>query len=324
MHIGLLALLAMAQAPPGRAPLRLQLDKCADIDPAAVSRVVTTELEAALADEREPGAVTTAAAECAAARVRLTIDDPVTGKSTTRSLDLDGQPRGLRSRLLGLAIAEAVLASWIELQLTREASAPPAGAVASPETRREAADIAERRLQGKAARPAAAREILAGPALRWFSSGLLTYGLAASARHWLDQEPTAGVGLELDGGYGERTLPDVARANATSLSLAPCLLMRSDFGHVMATASAGWRVGLARLSAVPDYLQRSGRSAWRGWTGLFLAVDVVVPLGRSMFLRGSAESGYTLVPAVGGVDSVDVVALEGAWLGAALSLGTKL
>jgi hypothetical protein len=41
-------------------------------------------------------------------------------------------------------------------------------------------------------------------------------------------------------------------------------------------------------------------------------------------LRASAESGYVLVPARGGVDSVDVVALSGAWLSALLSLGTKL
>jgi hypothetical protein len=321
VQLGLLVLLVMAPAPPGRAPLRLQLDRCADIDRAAIDRVVTTELEAALADESAPGAVTTAHAECAESRVRLTIDDPVTGKSTTRSLDLDGQPRSLRSRLLGLAIAEAVLASWIELQLPREALAPLAGA--SPETRREAAGIAERHLQATA-RPAPALEISAGPALRWFSSGLLTLGLAGSARHWLDRQPRAGLGLTMDGSYGGQSVPGVARASALSFALAPSLLTRSDFGSFGVTASAGVRVGLARLAAVPANPMRSGRSAWRGFGGPFLAVDFSVPLGRSLFLHASGESGYVVVPAQGGVDSVEVVALSGAWLGAVLSLGMKL
>ncbi len=323
MPIGVLALLAMAAAPPGRAPLRLQFDNCPDIDQATVGRVVTTELEAPLADERRDGAVTTANAQCTDARVRLTIDDPLTGKSTTRSLDLDDQPRRLRSRLLGLAISEAVLASWIELQLTPE---PPSAqpAVAPPETRREAAHIAERRLQAASpARSLASREIVAGPALRWFSSGLLTLGLSGGARHWLDHHPLAGVGLDLDASYGERSVPNVARASATSLSLAPCLLMRGAFGSNVVTAGAGWRVGAARLSAEPAS-PRPGRAAWRGWTGPFLAVDFSVPLSDSLFLRASAESGYLLVPARGRVGSVGVIALDASWLGGLLSLGTKL
>jgi hypothetical protein len=324
VHVGVLVLLAVAAAPPGRAPLRLQFDQCPDIDQTTVGRIVAMELEAALAEERPGDAVTTAKAECADGRVRLTVDDPVTGKSTTRTLDLEGQPHRLRSRLLGLAISEAVLASWIELRLAPEPAASQPDAVASPETRREAAHIAERHLQITSSAPLSASwEIVAGPEVRRFSSGLPSYGLSAGARHWLDHRPSAGIGIDVDGSYGEHSVDKVARATATSFSIAPSLLMRSDFGSTTVTAGAGWRFGLARLSAEPFGL-RPGDSAFRAWTGPFLAADLSVPLSDSLFLRGSVEIGYVLVPAHGGVVEGDVIALMGSWLGGLLSLGTKL
>ena len=331
MQVSLAVLLAVAAALSGRAPLRLRLDKCSDIDQATVSRVVTMELEATLAedggdnrrDDGRGGAITTATAECGDAHASLTIDDPVTGKSTTRNLDLNGQPRGLRSRLLGLAISEAVLASWIELRLASTPPAPPPGEVPSPETRREAADIAERHLQ-VTRWTGLQREIVAGPMSRWFTSGLILVGLSGGARYWLEKHPLAGVGLEMDGSYGEQSVANVAHASATSLSVAPRLLMRNAFERVGVVAGAGWRVGLARLSGEPVSTLRSGRTALRAWTGPFLAVDLDVPLWRSLFLRASVESGYALVPARGGIDGVRIIALEGSWLGGLLLLGANL
>lgn len=325
MQLCWLVLVAVAAAPSGHAPLRLELDSCPGIDRATVDRVVTMELEAAPADERQEGALTTARAQCEGGRAQLTIEDPVTGKSMTRALDLADQPRGLRSRLLGLAIAELVLASWIELRLSP--GPPPSWpeAAAPPEARRTAAFIAERRLLvASPARTPVAWELVAGPAVRRFSSGLFTWGLAAGVRHWLDRHPLAGVGLELDGSYGEASVPALASASALGVSAAPCLLMRGAFGPVTAGAGAGWRVGLAHLSAELTSTLRSGRSAWRAWTGPFLEADLSVPLSRALFLRAGVESGYVLVPARGRVDSASVLELDGAWLGGTIALGAKL
>jgi hypothetical protein len=324
VHAGVLALLAMATAPSGHAPLRLELEQCADIDRVIVSRVVTVELGAALADEGQAGALTTAKVECSGENVSLNIDDPVTGKSSTRAMSLAGQPRSFRSRLLGLAISEAVLASWVELHLAPESTWSPSLTAASLQTRREAADIAERRLQATVRAPAEPRsEIAAGPSLRWFSSGLRMLGLSAGAKHWLKRLPSAGVGLDLDVGYGTHTVPGVARASATSGSLAPCLLVRATLARVVVTAGAGFRLGLARLSAEPESSLRWGRASLRVWTGPFLAIDVSVLLGRSIFVRAQAESGYAVVAARGRVDSYQVIGMEGSWLGTVLSLGTR-
>lgn len=325
MHLGLVAFLAMASLPPGRAPLRLEFQGCTDVDQATVRRVVAIELDAALADERQADAVTTARAACGDGRVNLLIDDPVTGKSSTRSVDLDGQPPGVRSRLLGLAISEAVLASWIELHLAREQRWSPGMTLAEFEARRDAAEIAERRLQAAPREPASSQKDLAlGPSARWFSSGLRTLGAAARARRWLASYPSAGLGLDVDGTYGTSDVPNLAHASAASASCAPALLVRAPVARVAITAAAGWRVGLARLSAEPTNPRRWGAATWRGWSGPFLAVELGVRLSRAVFLHAAIESGYAAVPARGRVDSAQVIAVEGSWLGTMLALGTSL
>jgi hypothetical protein len=325
VHLGTFVLAMVAAAPSGRAPLRLQFERCPEIDQAMVGQVVVTELSASLAEESRGGAVTTATAQCTDGQVLLTVDDPVTGKSSARTVDLAGQPRGLRSRLLGLAISEAVLASWIELQLRREPPAAPLPDAVSADDRDEAAAIAVQRLQ---VRPAGAaltpRQFAVGPTVRWFSSGLLTVGLAAGARHWFDRYRLAGLGLEVEASYGRHDVPGVAHADAGSLALAPGLSVRSDFDSFAVMASTGLRLGLARLSAEPVASSRSAHAAFRGFAGPFLAMEVTVPLLRAWFLRGSVETGYALLPARGRLDSTAVVGIEGSWLGGALALGGKL
>lgn len=185
MYSGFLVV-AMAVTAAGHAPLRLQLDACVDVDKATVNRVVATELQADLGEENPPEAMTTARAECLDGRVRLTIDDPVTGKVTTRMVDLDDRSRPIRSRVLGLAISEAVLASWIELQLTPQPLALQPGLPTSSDLQRQATRIAERHLHGPGrARPPSSWDLALGPALRWFSSsGVLSAGVAGEARRW--------------------------------------------------------------------------------------------------------------------------------------------
>jgi len=323
VQLGLLVLLAAASSPT-RAPLRLQLDQCPDMDRMTVRRVVSMELEASLATESQAGAITTASAQCADGRVHLIIEDPVTGKRMTRTLDLEDQPRPLRSRLLGLAISEAVLASWLELQLTPEPTPSRPDAVAQPEARRAAAHIAERRLQEKPpARAKAPAETVIGTIVRRFSSGLLTFGLSGSARHWLDRSPHAGIGIDTDVGYGEQSV-SVARAKSVSMSMAPSLLMRSSFGRITVAAGAGWRLSMAWLSGEPANPFQPGRAGWRAWTGPFLSADLGVPLSGSLFLRASVEIGHVLVPARGRLAATTVIALEGSWLGGLLSVGTTL
>jgi hypothetical protein len=271
------------------------------------------------------GVVTTARVECRAAEVGVTVDDPVTGKTSTRVLDLAGQPRDLRSRLLGLAISEAVLASWIEIAITPEPALPPDAPTVPPEARREIADIAARHVS-PAARASFFRryEIAAGPAVRWFGSGLVVKGFVADTFFLLRSYPLAGAALDLDGGYGDTFVANVGRASATSITLATRFFVCADRGPLSAMAGAGWRAGLAGLSSEPEDTARVGRAAAVGWTGPFVALDLSASVSRALFVRAGLEGGRVLIPARGTVDGVRVIAFDGSWLGGEISLGVKL
>jgi hypothetical protein len=320
------ALLLVAAAPASqtfRAPLHLEMEKCDDLDQAVVKRVLSMELGASLVEVG--GAVTSARAQCRASEVEVIVDDPVTGKATTRVLDLEGQPRDLRSRLLGLAISEAVLASWLELAVSTEPASSMKAPAATPEVRRQAADSAAKNISPDAREGSRYQyEITAGPVVRWFGSGLVVKGLAVDAVHWLPSYPSVGAGLDLDGGYGDRFITNVGRASATSITLAPRLFMRMNLGPLSAMASAGWRAGLARLSSKPESTARVGRAATVGWSGPFLALDLSVGLWHALFVRAGLEGGRVLIPARGTVEGVRVIAFDGAWLGGAILLGMKL
>jgi hypothetical protein len=271
------------------------------------------------------GVVTTAHVECRGAEVGVTVDDPVTGKTSTRVLDLAGQPRDLRSRLLGLAISEAVLASWIELAIAPEPALPPDAPTVPPEARREVADIAARHVSPAARASFIERYKLAvGPAVRWFGSGLVAKGLAVDAFCFLRSYPFAGTALDLDGGYGDSFVANVGRASATSITLAARFFVRADRGPLSAMAGAGWRAGLAGLSSEPESTARVGRSATVGWTGPFAALDLSASVSRALFVRAGLEGGRVLIPARGTVQGVRVIAFDGAWLGGEISLGVKL
>jgi hypothetical protein len=320
--VTLFLIAALPASPTSQLPLRLEMDGCADLDQAVVKRVLTMELGASLVVAG--GVATTARAQCRASEVEVTVEDPVTGKATTRVLDLEGQPRDLRSRLLGLAISEAVLASRLELAIPLEPTSS-AKAPAPPEPRREAADIAARNVTPAVRGSSLNRtESAAGPTLRWFGSGLVVKGLAAGAVHRLRSHPSVGAALDLDGGYGDRFVTSVGRASAASIMLASQLFVHTDHSPFSAMAGAGWRAGLARLSSEPESTLRVGRSATVGWTGPFLAVDLSVSLWRSLFVRAGLEGGRVLIPARGTVQGVRVIAFDGAWLGGAILLEMKL
>jgi hypothetical protein len=321
--LSLFLVAAMPAPQTSRAPLHLELEGCGDLDQGVVRRVLSMELGTSL--EEASSQVTTARVECRAFEVEVTVGDPVAGKTTTRVLDLSGHPRDLRSRLLGLAISETVLASWTERAITPDTALSPAPPTVPPEAPREAADIAARHVSPAVRGSSLGRyEIAAGPAVRWFGSGLVVKALAIDAVYWRRSYPFAGAAIDLDGGHGGRSLANVGQASATSITVASRLFMRTSLGPLSAMAGAGWRAGLARMSSEPENPSRIGRAATVGWTGPFLALDLSVGLWSALLVHAGLEGGRVLIPARGTVQGVSVIAFDGSWLGGEISLGMKL
>ena len=154
LAVGVAALLALAprhanaQAGAIAHPsVSLEVDPCVQADVAEVRRIVGIEL-GALLEDREPagGAATTKGASdttrvtvaCAGPLVELRVDDPLTGKGLTRPIDLSTSSATARSRLLAIAIAELVAASWTELESNPHPRVVPAGPPASTAAREAA------------------------------------------------------------------------------------------------------------------------------------------------------------------------------------------
>src|SRR5439155_8563961 len=102
---GVLAVLLLEQAPAGAKSLvALEIDPCVRVDRAQVRRVVTVELGDAPTDASAAGVDRTrVAVSCIGELVELRVDDPITGKSLERTIDLAEAPRA-SPRLLALAI----------------------------------------------------------------------------------------------------------------------------------------------------------------------------------------------------------------------------
>lgn len=101
----------------------LQIDDCAAVAQEDVRRWLQLELGEqvlTLADASSSSSVARVTCE-EPGRLSLRIDDPLTGKSIWRSIDLSSQAESVRARLLAVAIAELLYASFAELLLDQRA-----------------------------------------------------------------------------------------------------------------------------------------------------------------------------------------------------------
>src|SRR5204863_3029658 len=121
---------------------------------------------AALVEASPDEATTQVTATCSGEAAHLRVLDPTTGKSVERSVALSQAAPTARARLLALAIAELVAASWSELESNPDPKAPPAAPLAPVEAREAARGvIAPFRIELAAvadARLLATRDLLCG------------------------------------------------------------------------------------------------------------------------------------------------------------------
>jgi len=145
-------------SPAGVAPLTLAIDAavCAESadERAALSHALAVELStdgvglaptatssAAASVQLDPSPCTADAPEIA-----ITLSDTVTHKALTRAVSMRDVAPPDRARVLAVAIAELLRASWAEMLLTPRATTPTAGA--APE-RAAAADVAARHARSR-------------------------------------------------------------------------------------------------------------------------------------------------------------------------------
>lgn len=308
--------------------VKLTIDECVAVPPAEVKKIVAVELGALLVDDSEPAAdardTTIVAVSCTGKTIALRVEDPITGKSLERTVDLSAEAPKARPRLVALAIVELVSASWTELEANPKPKVPAATATASPAAKDAAKDSVR-----------AHYLVPIEP-----SSSLRIVGIAGRRLFFPRTGPTTSLGLRLGDDRGSRgflgwiadvqaehasvpvALGSVA-VDAVSASFAGVALHR--LSTVTLRLGIGLRLGATRITGESADNARIEGSSVAGFFGGPIGVASVSfqPIG-ALVIEAAAEGGYVLTPVRGHVGEDRDVGLSGAFFGATLGLGVVL
>lgn len=277
-----LPLPAAAQTVTGAARVTTFVDACVPIALDQFQRVLAIELGTSI--EFAPGAAqepdgTVIRVGCAQHAIELQLHDSVTRKAMQRSLELPDVDVATRTRLLALAVAEFVVASWMELQLSQPPPIEPVGPRATLEAAQEASRVAGARLPAArdSAPPSAARA--SAEPTRWllglsvepllFSGGS---GLMGQGSVHVQQRPIQHLVLSLSLGIAHASwlvqaqgTPVLAKLTSTSGRIGVGYL--GDLGDVELWAAVGARFGLVHFAGESLQLRVQAAEFYAPWGG---------------------------------------------------------
>jgi len=322
-----------------RPRVTLALDPCLLADPAEVRRAVGVELGAELAGSGEPE-TTRVSVSCTGSIVLIEVIDPVTGKSLSRTVNLDLAAPAARARLFALAIVELVTASWTELQTNPEPQVPPASGRASPEVRAAALQAVHDRVgdaqpplpapvvvfaPAPARAPASAQSYASPPsaspnrveglleARGFLSSGIASFGIAV---RWSYRVVSLwGWSIDVLADHG-RVSTSLGPVSVDSLSGGPSVFAERGWRWLAVQGSAGLRVGAVRLAGSSTPQLATGSSLYSPWGGPFLGAGVHAWPTQGFALELGGEAGEAPFAVRGFVGNGPPVTLVGVWLAA--------
>lgn len=274
-------------------------------------RIAAIELRATLVDGAPDATVTQVTASCRGTAAELMVIDPTTGKSLGRTVALTEAASNGRARLLALAIAELVSASWSELESNPKPRAQAATPLA-PDSAREAARAAvvDRSLEFAAAFDAhilSSRDVLFGGGGRlalWVSpllfvrfEGLTSYGQ-----------------LDRTGGSVSVLMPSLAATVGTArwvgTSLRPAL-------------GAGVRAGYLWMNGVADGATATGARQHGLWMGPEIVLQISLWPRSPVHPIIGVAAGWHLVGVRGTVNDGQDVRAVGAWGGISAAVAVR-
>jgi hypothetical protein len=158
-----------AQAEPA---VTVNVDPCVPVDHTKLHELLAIELGTSTAEGGAgPAAPTRVSVSCSPQGIELRVQDGVTRKSMARVLPASSFADASSTRLLALAIAEFVVASWIELSVQPAPAVEPVGPPAGESARRVAQNaVAERSPRSEPPLRPGERTLSLGPALQLWSA----------------------------------------------------------------------------------------------------------------------------------------------------------
>ena len=314
--------------------VRLDIHDCDTFDPDEARRILEAELGADLVTWHSAG-VTTIDLVCSGTTVQVNVNDPVTRKTVARRLNLSSAPDGSRARLVALATAELVVASWSELELIGAPSLEPV----QPAPPREAISAAHRvvreRQLDQAPSGAPLRDVSdipRGRRPRYTTRRLLP---VVSARGFVNHE-----GLLWGGGarYGEErnrvfswafdglvesgTIQDggANQYEVVTSTVGGLVAFSRVWRYLAVRGGVGLRLGMSRTARVDTEGESHSTVAPWGWPLLSASTDL--HMGPHWLLELGGEAGYVVLPVSGGITE-SASALQGTWLSFQTGLGWR-
>lgn len=306
------ASLARAQESP---PVSTQLDPCVPVDAAQFERLLAIELGTSQAKAARARGVTHVTVSCSELGIELRLEDSVTRKSMARVLPADSFRDASSTRLLALAVAEFVVASWIELTVQPEPAVQPAGPPPAPEVERAARRMTSERQN--AATPPSANISAAFSVQLWSEHD----GVLVGAGLRILQRPLDNLAWTISGDFGltrvDTRLGEVTVGTASAMA-GMALAVPLDAFHLY--AGPGGRVGFARMEGEPsDPTQDRGERFFAPWGGPVWFARAEASVTPAFLIAMDLEAGLVTLPAKALGDEEVLVALDGVWVSGALA-----
>jgi hypothetical protein len=295
--------------------VELQMDPCVGASLDEVKRILAIDLGALLSDPLGSSDTTHAIISCSGPLVSLRVDDPITGKSLIREIDLSSTPPRVRARLVALAVSELISASWTELEINAHPAVPPVGAVASPSARQSALSVIETHMPPLLG--SLRVEALASGEFFFTQVGALWGG---GLRVGQDRAHRFGWAIDALAHHGATTT-SLGEVVADTITLGPSFFFQHRWTRVALRVGGGVRGGAARLEGRPSGPSVHGAVAWSGWLGPMVDASLTLAPARRLALELSVEAGYVAVPFGGKVDGAREVSIDGPWIGVQLGIG---
>jgi hypothetical protein len=257
----------------------------------------------------------------------LRVDDPITGRSVWRSIDLGESTAPAHARLLALALAELIAASWTEL--VRPAVPPPTTPVATsiaPEPSEELAPPTSVRVSASLARPRGLRAMLTGGALRF---GEEEHSFKGAGVRLFDDGSTW-LGWMADVMIHRKTYEELDQGglHLDVFSIGAAALTRFRSGRAHLDLGVGLRGGPVRLTGTPANEMHVGRTVWSKWFGPRAVGNLAVAVTDRFEIDAALETGYVLSRVQGYVGppmyGVPAARIEGRWLQLHVGIAVRL
>ena len=302
------------------------VDECVPIDREQLDRLLSIELgtSAATAASNATGP-THVHVRCVPAGIELNLQDALTRKGMVRVLSRESFQDASSTRLLALAIAEFVVASWVELRLPqRVEAAPVVGPPPSERARAAASTKAAERVQPspQAAEDETHTELGASGQLQlWSAQNDPVLGVVLRFIH----APVSSIAFSIGSDFGVVTVDGalgqtIVRTFAFSLAG----LGRLDLEPFVLVTGPGARLGLAQLSATPDPARATSDAAYLPYGGIFWLLRGALSLTDFFALTLELELGAATLPVRALVDEASAFTIDGVWFTAGLGLSFEL